>query len=84
MRVTKLIPKEVPAAVYRMEVRDSGIHGRGVFAAQSIPPNRKVIEYTGERISAKHAEKRGHGERTWTAPSAAAARSTSTTAVSPI
>ena len=65
MRVTKVKPEDVPAAVYRMEVRDSGIHGRGVFAAQSIPPNRKVIEYTGERISAKQAEKRGHGERTY-------------------
>ena len=57
--------KELKAAVYRIKVRDSAIHGRGVFAAQSIPANRKVIEYTGERISAKKAEKRGHGHCTY-------------------
>jgi uncharacterized protein len=65
MKVIKLDPKEKPAVVYRMEIRDSGIHGRGVFAAQPIPANRKVIEYTGERISAKHADKRGHGHCTY-------------------
>ena len=57
--------KELQAAVYRIKVRDSAIHGRGVFAAQSIPASRKVIEYTGERISAKKAEKRGHGHCTY-------------------
>jgi uncharacterized protein len=46
--------------VYRIEVRNSAIHGQGVFAAQSIPANRKVIEYTGERISTKQVKKRGH------------------------
>ena len=65
MKIIKLDPKEKPALVYRMEIRDSGIHGRGVFAAQPIPANRKVIEYTGERISARHADKRGHGHCTY-------------------
>ena len=65
MKVIKLDPKEKPAVVYPMEIRDSGIHGRGVFAAQPIPANRKVIEYTGERISARHADKRGHGHCTY-------------------
>lgn len=65
MKVIKLDPKEKPAVVYKMEIRDSGIHGRGVFAAQSIPANRKVIEYTGERISARQADKRGHGHCTY-------------------
>lgn len=65
MKVIKLDPKEKPAVVYKMEIRDSGIHGQGVFAAQSIPANRKVIEYTGERISAKQADKRGHGHCTY-------------------
>jgi SET domain-containing protein len=51
--------KELSAAVYRIEVRNSAIHGQGVFAAQSIPANRKVIEYTGERISTKQVKKRG-------------------------
>jgi SET domain-containing protein len=57
--------KELSAAVYRIKVRGSAIHGRGVFALESIPANRKVIEYTGERISAKQAEKRGHGHCTY-------------------
>jgi SET domain-containing protein len=65
MRVIKVIPKALPVVVYRMEVRNSGIHGRGVFAAESIPANRKVIEYTGERISARQCEKRGHGKCTY-------------------
>jgi uncharacterized protein len=65
MRVLKLDPRVTPTVVYRMEIRDSGIHGRGVFAAESIPANRKVIEYTGERISARHADKRGHGQCTY-------------------
>ena len=37
-------------ACFRLSIRASGIHGRGVFAAEPIPPRRKVIEYTGERI----------------------------------
>ncbi|MCU1337467.1 MAG: nuclear protein [Bryobacterales bacterium] len=53
------------ASPFRIEIRKSSIHGRGVFAAQSIPPWRKVIEYTGERISARQAEKRGHGPCTY-------------------
>ncbi|HEY2844250.1 MAG TPA: SET domain-containing protein-lysine N-methyltransferase [Bryobacteraceae bacterium] len=51
--------------VYQLKFRNSKIHGRGVFAAENIPANRKVIEYTGERISAKHADQRGHGDCTY-------------------
>jgi SET domain-containing protein len=65
MRIIQLDPRVTPAVVYPMEIRDSGIHGRGVFASASIPANRKVIEYTGERISARHADKRGHGHCTY-------------------
>jgi len=32
-------------------VRESGVHGRGVYAAQFIPRGTRVIEYTGERVS---------------------------------
>ena len=34
MKAITLDPKTNPAVVYRMEVRQSGIHGRGVYAAQ--------------------------------------------------
>lgn len=45
-------------ACYRLSVRPSAIHRMGVFADEPIPPRRKVIEYTGERISQREAERR--------------------------
>ena len=65
MKVTTLDPEVNPLVVYRLEVRQSGIHGRGIYAAESIPANRKVIEYTGERISRRETKKRGQGELTY-------------------
>jgi uncharacterized protein len=38
-------------ASFRLRVGRSRVHGRGVFACQPIPSGRRVIEYTGERIS---------------------------------
>jgi hypothetical protein len=35
----------------RIEVRQSAVHGRGVYAMQFIPKGTRVIEYTGERTS---------------------------------
>lgn len=32
-------------------VRDSPIHGRGVFAARPIPAGARILEYTGEKIT---------------------------------
>lgn len=40
-------------------VRDSGIHGKGVFASRDIPAGTRIIEYAGEIITKKEAEKRG-------------------------
>ena len=37
------------------EVRESSVHGRGVYAGQSISDGVRIIEYTGERISWKAA-----------------------------
>jgi SET domain-containing protein len=34
-----------------VEVRSSRIHGRGVFANKPIRKGRKIIEYTGKRMS---------------------------------
>ena len=36
----------------------SRIHRYGVYAGQSIPRNRKVVEYTGEHISYRAANRR--------------------------
>ena len=35
----------------QIEVRESTVHGRGVYAAQFIPKGKRIIEYTGERVS---------------------------------
>jgi SET domain-containing protein len=42
----------------RIEVRDSAIHGRGVVALTPIAKGKKIIEYTGERISWDEADRR--------------------------
>ncbi|MBN9478507.1 MAG: SET domain-containing protein-lysine N-methyltransferase [Bordetella sp. SCN 68-11] len=39
-------------------VRRSRVHGTGVFAARKIPAGTRVIEYSGERISAAEADRR--------------------------
>ncbi|RYD34328.1 MAG: SET domain-containing protein [Verrucomicrobiaceae bacterium] len=40
------------------EVRDSGIHGRGVYASTFIPKETRIIEYIGELIGKEESEKR--------------------------
>jgi len=42
----------------KIEVRDSGVHGRGVYAAAPIEAGERIIEYTGERISWEEAVER--------------------------
>ncbi len=39
-------------------VRDSPIHGKGVFAKRKIPAGTRIIEYEGARISNKEADRR--------------------------
>jgi SET domain-containing protein len=39
-------------------VRRSPLHGNGVFAARKIPAGTRILEYTGERISPKEADRR--------------------------
>ena len=42
----------------RFIARRSGIHGRGVFATAKIGKGERIIEYVGERITHKEADKR--------------------------
>jgi uncharacterized protein len=42
----------------RIQVRRSGVHGKGVFAVQAIAAGEVIIEYTGEVISWKEALRR--------------------------
>lgn len=39
-----------------LRVAKSKIHRWGVYAGENIPPRRKVIEYTGERVSRKETK----------------------------
>jgi len=42
----------------KIQIRQSGVHGKGVFATQMIGAGERVIEYVGEIISAQEAEDR--------------------------
>src|SRR5580704_175813 len=39
-------------------VRDSNVHGRGVFATRRIEKGERIIEYLGERVSHDEADRR--------------------------
>jgi len=45
-------------AQFRLLIRKGGIHRWGLFAGEDMPRNRKVIEYTGERINRRETRKR--------------------------
>jgi len=42
----------------RIQVRRSGVHGKGVFALQDIAEGETVVEYVGEIIGWKEADRR--------------------------
>jgi SET domain-containing protein len=42
----------------RIQVRRSGVHGKGVFALRRLAAGEPIIEYTGERITWKEALRR--------------------------
>lgn len=42
----------------RFAVRNSPIHGRGVFALRLIPKRSRIIEYKGQRMSHEEADAR--------------------------
>jgi SET domain-containing protein len=46
------------------EVRESPIHGRGVFATRHIPQGKRIIEYVGERITPAEADERYDDDQT--------------------
>lgn len=50
---TKRPKRSAPAPI---EVRKSGVHGKGAFATQRIPKGRRIIEYIGERMPWDAAE----------------------------
>jgi SET domain-containing protein len=65
---TKLIPSpkiDERYACFRLKIRKSRIHRFGVYAVEPIPAHRKVIEYTGEKISRRETKRRGEGSVTY-------------------
>src|SRR6267142_2633822 len=52
-------------ACFKLSIRQSSIHRRGVYAEEHIPARRKVIEYTGEKISRRETKRRGDGDITY-------------------
>lgn len=52
-------------ACFRLIIRESKIHRLGVYAGEPIPARRKVIEYTGEKINRRQANRRGKGRITY-------------------
>jgi uncharacterized protein len=55
------VPKIDPRyCCFHLRIDRSKIHRWGVYADEDIPANRKVIEYTGEKIDGCEAERRWH------------------------
>ena len=50
--------KQKGAGGRRIQVRRSGVHGKGVFALQPIRKGETIIEYVGEIITWKEADRR--------------------------
>lgn len=58
-RMTKTVqPGSRRPDARRIQVRRSGVHGKGVFALQPIAAGTRIIEYTGERIGWPEALRR--------------------------
>lgn len=45
-------------ARFKLTIATSKIHRWGVYAAEAIPARRKVMEYTGEKISRRETKRR--------------------------
>jgi uncharacterized protein len=43
---------------FKLDVKSSPIHRYGVYAGEFIPARRKVMEYTGEKISRRETKRR--------------------------
>jgi len=57
-RVASPAKRVQPSAGRRIQVRQSGIHGKGVFALQDIVQGETIIEYVGEIITWEQAQAR--------------------------
>ncbi len=62
VKTPRIDPRFTP---FKLIIRESWIHHRGVYALERIPARRKVIEYTGERISRRETKRRAEGPLTY-------------------
>jgi len=62
VRAPRIDPKYT---CFQLAIQPSRIHRYGVYALEPIPPRRKVIEYTGERISRAETKRRGQQRHTY-------------------
>ena len=51
----KIDPK---CCCFRLRLRRSRIHRWGLYAGEDVPANRKVIEYTGEKLNPRQRKQR--------------------------
>jgi SET domain-containing protein len=59
-------PKIDPRYVcFNLAIQPSKIHRYGVYTLEEIPKNRKVMEYTGQRLTTAEADAREDGEYTY-------------------
>ena len=54
----KTTAKKASASSRRIQVRRSGVHGKGVFALQDLAEGETIIEYVGEVITWDEAQDR--------------------------
>jgi len=58
MNETNTSSEKLKTPLRKIQVKKSGVHGKGVFAARDIVKGETLIEYVGEIISAQEAEDR--------------------------
>ena len=58
LRTPRSVKHRSKSSPRRFVVRKSGIHGHGVFALADIAKGTRLIEYLGERMSHKEADRR--------------------------
>lgn len=64
LSVDPTIPQIDPQyACFGLRLSPSKIHRWGVYSDEFIPRNRKVIEYTGERINRRETKRRGENSK---------------------
>ena len=58
VQATRPNPPSAETGGRRIQVRRSGVHGKGVFAVQAIPEGSRIIEYKGQIITWPEALRR--------------------------